>query len=166
MNQLARYLALALAGALALAVVGACSPTARWEYLDESAANQIQDAIEVRQDLQGRPIYVKLPADRPFYPLYYNYLKSALVARGMQVSQQQEDTLTLDYSLQVGDRPAKSSTYVVVTTTLADNNRYIVNNSEAYTVDNEDRWRYAGPGPGLGGTPRQLESRTLGVVNE
>ncbi len=68
-----------------------------WNVLAADVADVVEDSFLERDDLEGIPLFVPPPGERAFSQVFYRLLLSQLVSRGIQVSVQEEDTLTLDY---------------------------------------------------------------------
>jgi hypothetical protein len=73
-----------------------------WRSMANEVAERMLMAIEDRADLQGRPIFVVSPNNRPFTVAFYNLLRSELVSRGLQISYNREpESVMLEYTVQV-----------------------------------------------------------------
>ena len=71
---------------------------ADWESLARSIAHRVQDTIAVRPDLQNMPIFVQEPKAMPFEHVFHEFLRTALVSRGLQVVHlRQSNALVLEY---------------------------------------------------------------------
>lgn len=71
---------------------------ADWESLARSIAHRVQDTIAVRPDLQNMPIFVQEPKAMPFEHVFHEFLRTALVSRGLQVVHLgQSNALVLEY---------------------------------------------------------------------
>lgn len=73
---------------------------AHWDILADDVAEQVAQAMEVREDLLYLPVYVKPPNDSAFSRGFHSLVISHMVARGLQVSVEEEDTLLLEYQVQ------------------------------------------------------------------
>ncbi|MBG0775116.1 MAG: hypothetical protein H0S85_01610 [Desulfovibrionaceae bacterium] len=70
-----------------------------WDVLAADVASQIQMAMEARDDLVFRPIFVQQPNESPFAKAFHRLLVSQLVFRGLQVSVEEEDSLSVNYQV-------------------------------------------------------------------
>jgi len=71
-----------------------------WQVLASDVADRILKAIEDRDDLLMKPLYLEPPNSRPFSLGFYKLLTSELVSRGMQVSLEREsDVVDVDYDV-------------------------------------------------------------------
>lgn len=139
-----------------------------WRGIAVDVADKVRDALVARDDLSVRPIHVAAPDSREFMLAFYQFLKTELVSRGIQVSERREaDTVVLDYDvLLVTHDPSRSAwvpeNEIVVNARLAHNNRYAVHISSIRYVNDKEWAMYYGPealNPGGGGT------RAVRVIN-
>ncbi len=71
-----------------------------WHVLASDVADGILKAIEDRDDLLMKPLYLEPPNSRPFSIGFYKLLTSELVSRGMQVSLEREpDVVEVEYDV-------------------------------------------------------------------
>lgn len=71
-----------------------------WQVLATDVADRILKAIEDRDDLLLKPLYLEPPNSRPFSVGFYKLLTSELVSRGMQVSLEREsDVVDVEYDV-------------------------------------------------------------------
>jgi hypothetical protein len=81
-----------------------------WDNIADAVARRVQKTLEARRDLINKPIYVQAPNDRPFALAFYDLLRTRLVSKGMQVSNQREaDSLVLNYNVQTVLHPSSAS---------------------------------------------------------
>lgn len=88
-------------------------------------AERVQLSLGERIDLRGVPVYVRQPLDTRFEQVFYDFLVSELVSRGVKVSVEQQYALVLDYRIVDG---------VVVTSSLRYNNVYVMQDSSIQFV--------------------------------
>lgn len=70
-----------------------------WELLAEDVAARVQKAVTDREDLIAVPVHVQPAGQSDFAVAFRDLLISQMVSRGMQVSVEEEDTLTLEYKV-------------------------------------------------------------------
>lgn len=71
-----------------------------WQVLASDVADRIFKAIEDRDDLLMKPLYMEPPNSRPFSLGFYKLLTSELVSRGIQVSLEREnDVVDVEYDV-------------------------------------------------------------------
>jgi hypothetical protein len=70
-----------------------------WEVLADDVAEQVEDALDDRDDLEELPLDVRAAsaADTPFARGFAALLTSRLVSRGLQVAVEPENALTLEF---------------------------------------------------------------------
>lgn len=72
-----------------------------WRGMAVDVAAQVYRAYAERPDLLPHPIFVARPNNRPFSVAFYNFLRSELVARGLQVAYTPEhNAASLEYAVQ------------------------------------------------------------------
>ena len=122
-----------------------------WREIAEDVAIKVQKALLERNDLIDKSIYVIPPPSRPFMAAFHQFLKTEMVSRGMQVSEQREiDTPVLKYDVlaiafapsRMGvKRPSGASDHeIVVNARFGYNNRYVRHLSYIRYI-NDDDWR-------------------------
>lgn len=144
-----------------------------WRDIAVDVAEKIRDALVVRDDLLLKPIYVVPPNSRPFMLTFHQMLKTELVSRAVQVSEQREpdgvqleyDVLTLvhdssrftrgyysvlgDMGLLLGSLVAggasESDHEIVVNVRMAHNNRYVTHLSYIRYINDADWHLYLSP---------------------
>lgn len=160
-----------------------------WRDIAVDIADKIRDALVERDDLATKPLYVAPPNSRPFMLAFHQLVKSELVSRAVQVSEQRErdavlieyDVLTVlhddsrfsdgvysrlaDMGIGIGRLFTGSSASdheIVVNVRMAYNNRYVVHRSYIRYINDAD-WGLYFDGesfdPSGGGT------RSIRVVN-
>jgi hypothetical protein len=81
-----------------------------WDNIANTVAERVRKSLEERRDLINKPIYVQPPNERPFSLAFHNLLRTRLVSKGMQVSNQREaDSLLLNYNVQTVLHPSSAS---------------------------------------------------------
>lgn len=160
-----------------------------WRDIAVDVADKIRDALVERPDLLTKPIYVVAPNSRPFMLTFHQLLKSELVSRAIQVSEQREpdaveveyDVLTVlhdssrfnagvyswlaDLGIGLGrlfSGSSGSDNEIVVNVRMAYNNRYVVHQSYIRYINDEDWALYLSP-ESL--DPRSGKSRVIRVTN-
>lgn len=68
-----------------------------WDVLASDTADRVEQAMDDRDDLRNRPIFIRPAGETSFSKGFHELLTSQLVSRGLQVSIEEEDVLYLDY---------------------------------------------------------------------
>jgi hypothetical protein len=72
-----------------------------WRTIADDVAKRVLLAVMDRPDLQGKPLFVALPNNRPFSVAFYHLLRTELVSRGLQVSYNREPSaVVVEYAVQ------------------------------------------------------------------
>lgn len=143
-----------------------------WRDIAVDVADKIRDALVERTDLVTKPIYVVAPNSRPFMLTFHQLLKTELVSRAVQVSEQREpDTVEVGYDvltvLHASSRFSNgvyswladmgiglgrlfsgapgSDNEIVVNVRMAYNNRYVVHLSYTRYINDDDWMLYLNP---------------------
>lgn len=122
-----------------------------WRDIAVDIADNIRDALVQRSDIAMKPLYVVPPDSRPFMLTFHEVVKSELVSRAIQVSEQREaDGVQVDYDVltnafdssrkPVGS--AASDHEVVVNVRMAYDNRYVVHRSFIRYINDPDFLQY------------------------
>ena len=70
-----------------------------WSEWAAEIATRIEKAINDREDLDKKPIYMRPPNDRAFATGFYSLLHTELISRGLQVSvEEEDDMIVLSYA--------------------------------------------------------------------
>lgn len=71
-----------------------------WRDIAVDVADKIRDALVVRDDLATKPVFVVPPNSRPFMLAFHQLVKSELVSRAVQISEQREaDAVQVEYDV-------------------------------------------------------------------
>lgn len=143
-----------------------------WRDIAVDVAEKIRDALVERTDLTPRPVYVEPPNSRPFMLSFHQLLRSELVSRAIQVSEEREnDTVVVEFDvLTVTHDPSRlrsgvysvladmgiglgrlfsgssaSDNEIIVTIRMSYNNRYVVHRSYIRYVNDADWALYLSP---------------------
>ncbi len=142
-----------------------------WDNLADTVAKRVQKTLEDRPDLIAMPLYVQPPNDRPFSIAFYNLLRTRLVTKGMQVSEQLEPcSLVIEYDVQTvqhesggswspslagvgmglaglvtGGYGVPSRNEIVLNTRMAYQNRYVMHLSQLAYIDDDEWAMYISP---------------------
>ena len=125
-----------------------------WRDIAVDIADKIRDALVERTDLVTKPLYVVPPNSRPFSATFNQVVKSALVSRAIQVSEQREpDSVQVEYDVvTVLHDPSRlplfssgSDHEVVINVRMAYNNRYVVHRSYIRYINDPDWMLYLSP---------------------
>lgn len=125
--------------------------TDHWREVAIDIADKIRDALVERTDLVMKPLYVVQPDSRPFMLAFHQVVKSALVSRAVQVSEEREadsvqveyDVLTVHFdSSRKGIGSSASNGEVVITLRMAYDNRYVVHRSYIRYINDADWLQY------------------------
>ncbi len=143
-----------------------------WDNIADSVATRVQKSLLDRNDLISKPLYVRPPNDRPFIMAFYNLLRTRLVSKGMQVSEQCEpNSLVIEYNVQTvlfdsgrtgwfpslagmgigvvnavtGKYTTTSDHEIIVNTRMVHNNRYVMHLSNIYYINDDDWPLYISP---------------------
>lgn len=136
-----------------------------WDTLANNLAARVQKAFEDRQDLITRPVYIVPPADGIFTRAFMSLLRTRLVTRGMQVSEEYEPgSVELSFTVQtvpfdssrgggsfslgglgigigsaiVGGYTSTSDNEIVINTTMVHQNRYVLSLSQICYINDGD----------------------------
>ncbi len=128
--------------------------TDHWRDIAVDIADKIRDALVERTDLTVKPLYITPPNSRPFTAAFHQVLKSALVSRAIQVSEQREpDSIQVEYDVvTVNFAPSRKSFFssasdneVTITIRMAHDNRYVVHRSYIRYINDADWVQYLSP---------------------
>lgn len=132
--------------------------TEHWRDMAADVADRVFKASIDRPDVLARPIYIAQPNDRPFTVAFYNFLRTELVSRGMQVSYNKEpNSAVLEYTVQrvtfddgrfdnySACCPDGSNTEIVVNARLVYNNRFVAHASASRYINDADILLYVDP---------------------
>lgn len=159
-----------------------------WDALAEKVATRVRTAIGQRTDLINRPIYVHPPNDVPFSVAFYKLLRTRLVSKGLQVSDNREaDSVTINYSVQAvlhdsttdwtpslaamgigvvniitGSYTTRSNYEIVINADMLFRNRYVMQVSTICYIDDDDWALYISP---ESFDPSGAQTRTVRLVN-
>lgn len=138
-----------------------------WDTIADHVAGRVQKAFEDRRDLITKPVYIVPSLDGAFTRTYASLLRTRLVTRGMQVSENYEpDAVELRFNVQtvrfdssrgdwglslaglgitvasaiVGGYTTTSDHEVVINTTMTHQNRYVMSFSQICYI-NDDDWK-------------------------
>ena len=126
-----------------------------WREIAQDVADKIRLALHDRPDIGHMPIHVAMPPSRPFMAAFHQFLKTELVSRAMQVTEQREPgSLVLSYDVlaiafdpsRMGRwRPSGASDHeIVVNARMAYNNRYVRHLSYIHYINDRDWRQYTG----------------------
>ncbi len=141
-----------------------------WEILARSIAGRVHDTLAARNDLRCSSIFVKQPSNMPFEHVFHEFLRAALVSKGLQVVEHYTPaSLVLEYdallvgtpeneSLSSFDMGNASSTNnrrqrqqeVLINARLVHNNHFAMHISALRIIENEAWVLYAGALDGRG----------------
>ncbi len=162
-----------------------------WREIAIDVAGRVRQALLERDDLIARPLYVAPPNSRPFMLAFHQLLKTEIVSRAMQVSEQREsdsiqieyDVLTVfhdpsrmnggvysrlaDMGLAIGSivgagHPSGSDHEIVVNVRMSYRNRYVLHLSYIRYINDADWPLYLSP-EAL--EPGSGKPRTVRVIN-
>lgn len=138
-----------------------------WDTIADHVAGRVQKTFEDRRDLITKPVYIVPSLDGAFTRTYASLLRTRLVTRGMQVSENYEpDAVELRFTVQtvrfdssrgdwglslaglgitvvnaiVGNYTTTSNHEVVINTTMTHQNRYVMSFSQICYI-NDDDWK-------------------------
>lgn len=131
-----------------------------WRDMAVYTASRVYKAYEDRSDLLERPIFIAQPNNRPFTVAFYHLLRTELVSRGLQVSNNKEpNSVILEYSVQTvpfdpsrfdnakrydGEGTA-SDHEVIVNSRLFYRNRFVMHCSSIRYINDGDLPLYVDP---------------------
>lgn len=160
-----------------------------WRDIAIDVAEKVRDALVERTDLTTKPVYVVAPNSRPFMLSFHQILKSELVSRAIQVSEQREsDTVQIEYDVltvhhdssrfdngiysvladmgigigRLFSGSSASDNEIIVNVRMAYNNRYVVHRSYIRYINDADWALYLSP-ESL--DPSSGQNRTVKVIN-
>lgn len=146
-----------------------------WRGMAVEVADRVLMAVEDRCDIQGRPIHIVHPNNRPFSVAFYNLLRTELVSRGMQVSYDREPgDVVLEYTVQTvpfsdsrfgtGDThyAPPSDNEIIVNARLFYQNRFVLHCSAIRYINDADWALYIDPQVA---DPKAESSRNVRVTN-
>lgn len=146
-----------------------------WRDMAVEVAERVLMAVEDRCDIQGRPIHIVHPNNRPFSVAFYNLLRTELVSRGMQVSYDREPgDVVLEYTVQTvpfdasrfgtGDThyAPPSDNEIIVNARLFYQNRFVLHCSAIRYINDADWALYIDPQVA---DPKAESSRSVRVTN-
>ena len=160
-----------------------------WRDIAVDVAEKVRDALVERTDLTTKPVYVVAPNSRPFMLSFHQLLKSELVSRAIQVSEQREgDTVQIEYDVltvhhdssrfdsgiysvladmgigigRLFSGSSGSDNEIIVNVRMAYNNRYVVHRSYIRYINDADWALYLSP-ESL--DPSSGQNRTIRVIN-
>ncbi|MDR2893657.1 MAG: hypothetical protein LBV80_11375 [Deltaproteobacteria bacterium] len=154
-----------------------------WRDIASEVAERVLKAINDRPDLNGRPIFIASPNNRPFTVAFYNLLRSELVSRGLQVSYSKEPGgINLEYTVQtvhfdsgrrsdstpligIDDKNrynSPSNNEIIVNARLFHLNRFVVHCSAIRYINDDDWPLYMDPQVA---DPLAESSRNIRVTN-
>jgi hypothetical protein len=135
-----------------------------WRTIAADVADRVLFAIMDRPDLQGKPLFVALPNNRPFSVAFYNLLRTELVSRGLQLSDNRELlSVSVEYAAQTvpfdssrfdgtgtgifsgNNDPAPSNNELVVNARMFFQNRFVMHTSAVRYINDEDLPLYLDP---------------------
>ena len=143
-----------------------------WDTVANGVANRVQQTLEDRPDLIGRPLYVRPPNDGVFVRTFASLLRSRLVSKGMQVTETPEsDSIFVNFNVMLvlhdesrgdwgvsiaglgvaignvftGGSTSPSDHEVVINTTMVSNNRYAMSLSQVCYINDADWMLYFDP---------------------
>ncbi|SBV91590.1 conserved exported hypothetical protein [uncultured delta proteobacterium] len=125
-----------------------------WRDIAVDIADKIRDALVERSDLTTKPLYVMPPNSRPFTTTFHQVVKSELVSRAIQVSEQREpDSVQVEYDVvTVKFDPSRRSAFssasdheVVINVRMAYDGRYVVHRSYIRYINDCDWMQYLSP---------------------
>ncbi|CAK7071301.1 MAG: hypothetical protein DELT_01900 [Desulfovibrio sp.] len=160
-----------------------------WRGIAIDVADKMRDALVERTDLTTKPVYVVAPNSRPFMLAFHQLLKSELVSRAVQVSEEREDDcVQIEYDvITVPHDPSRfsngvysvladmgiglgrlfsgasgSDNEIIVNVRMAYNNRYVVHRSYVRYINDADWALYLSP---ESVDPSSGKNRTIRVIN-
>lgn len=73
-----------------------------WDVIAEDIVAQTHQAVQTKEQLQGRPLFVQGPnQSTPFNHAFRNFMITNLVDRGIQVTDQPAGAIVVDYATQI-----------------------------------------------------------------
>ncbi|SHN69034.1 hypothetical protein [Desulfovibrio litoralis] len=115
----------------------------RWHVVAADIASSVRRALEYRPELMAKPLCLPTPQNRAFPKAFFNLLKTELVSRGLQVSEQPEfDSVSLTFSVYRLNIPSRQGIEVMITARMVYNNRYVMQKSGTYFAGNEDAFLF------------------------
>ena len=160
-----------------------------WRDIAVDVADKIRDALVERTDLVTKPLYVVPPNSRPFMLAFHQLVKTELVSRAIQVSEERErDTVQVEYDVitvlhdasrlgegiyshladlgiglgRIFSGASASKHEIVVNVRMAYDNRYVVHLSYLRYINDADWALYLSPDST---DPSSGKNRVIRVTN-
>lgn len=130
-----------------------------WRDLAEEVAERVLKAYMDRNDILDKPMYLPPPNNRPFTVAFYHLLRTELVSRGLQVSDNKEPrSVILEYNVQTvpfeASRRDKSGRFeevrhsdseIIVNARMLYRNRFVMHCSSIRYINEDDLALYLDP---------------------
>jgi hypothetical protein len=137
-----------------------------WRSIAADVADRVLFAVMDRPDLQGKPLFVALPNNRPFSVAFYHLLRTELVSRGLQLSYSREpQAVAVEYAVQTvlfdssrfgatmdsmgissgNSGIAPSNNEIIVNARMFFQNRFVLHASAARYINDADLPLYLDP---------------------
>lgn len=148
-----------------------------WRDMASEVAARVFKAYEDRADILAHPLYLPPPNNRPFTVAFYHLLRTELVSRGLQVSNEQEPrSVLLEYWVQTvpfdggrlngslrSEKAVPSASEIIVSARMFYRNRFVMHCSQVRYINEKDLALYLDP---QSFDPQASSSRSIRITGK